>query len=111
MKKGSGQCLKICSKIKNRVKLTCNTIVSNINDEKNISFFETLQVCLKILFVCPPLAGSSEARVIAINGGKQSHAGRKTRRKETFLFLLSLWFDYNETLSLQSFGTGDSMCY
>ena len=80
--------------------------------KKNISYFETLQVRMKVLFVCPPLATlklllhplsmvEGTVKKETINGGKQSRAGRKTRKKkQVFLFLLSLWFYDNETLSL-----------
>ena len=80
--------------------------------KKNISYFETLQVRLKVFFVCPPLAPlklllhplsmvEGTVKKETINGGKQSRAGRKTRKKkQVFLFLLSLWFYDNETLSL-----------
>ena len=81
MKKGSGQCLKICSKIKNRVKLTCNTIVSNINDEKNISYFETLQVCLKVLFVCPPLAPLKPGLLQLMEENRAMQDGKQEEKK------------------------------
>ena len=80
--------------------------------KKNISYFETLQVRMKVLFVCPPLATlklllhplsmvEGTVKKETNNGGKQSRAGRKTRKKkQVFLFLLSLWFYDNETLSL-----------
>ena len=65
--------------------------------KKNISYFETLQVRLKVLFVCPPLAPlklllhplsmvEGTVKKETINGGKQSRAGRKTRKKKQFFF-------------------------